>query len=161
MKNLLLSLLILFTITLTPISKSHAAIGALSGASQLVYTGGYLLDYSIPITILLSSAGDGAGYAGVLFGFIGIVLLDTDNNLPSFSEIDNKEALQIGLTSEEQIVFNENIEETNMVIHDFLITATSEKLSKADAEMLWDEYNTYLPVEVQTSLKKIDKLAKK
>jgi len=143
LKRTFLILTMAFSLSVLPTQKAEPAIaGATTGwvsTVAYVYAGlsGAAVLYSLP-GILTGDGGDGFVELMVFFG--GLLFLD-DASYPEFVEINSDIALEAGLSKNELLKWNSNLEESNQVARAAtdILYEEAELLDEAQSEARLEE----------------------
>ncbi len=103
-------------------------------------------------TAMMAASDEELPANGLFTLIVGLVVLDgQDNESLTFKELPSKDLAKIGLSSDEQVAYNENVEELTFVFN--MIADTTE--SKQEAKIEWQEQEAQLGSDAINGLKKV------
>jgi predicted tellurium resistance membrane protein TerC len=158
MKNFILSLTLILTLTISLAPKrADAIVGLATGAAPVAVTG---LVIALGGRLMIYSAANGhmdefssLAYALIgLYGiFVGTVVLDENNLSVEFSKVNPETTSKLGLSSDEVEIFNSEIDELNLMANEI----SSRAKTVNEAASLWDEVRVDFSPETFSVLKAI------
>lgn len=156
MKKTLLA--IIMTITMTTSFQANALIGgiiALSGGGPTVAFVGLGLTGTGHVTALLNSDDFGTVFLGAALMTVGLIVLDgEDGREISFSQMEESKLLDLGLSQDEALAYNENTEELSIAFS--VVSGQLNAKSKvSEAEALWEEQAQIIGEAPIAALRKI------
>ena len=143
--KLTLALAFIFTITMAPVQKAEAAIGAIAGATTAVTGGGVVAASSTGVWggtwlshnyIIITLA----AFILVPLAAIGLLVLDDETSIV-YEQLSDEQAQNLGVSPKQQMIFNAEIDEVNAVRE--MVEAEVAQLEKEEANLvpgIWDQY---------------------